>query len=75
MEYGRLHFTLNELLEKKGISKNRICRDLDIPRTNLNRYCKDEFQRIDSSLICKLCGYLDIEVGDLIVYRKQDNNV
>ncbi len=61
-----LHLRINELLLKRGCSKNRICKDLDIPRGNFNRYCRDEFQRIDVKLILKLCNYLDCAIGELI---------
>ena len=71
MGYGTLHFRIEELLAEREISKNRLCRDLNIPRTNLNRYCRDDFQRLDAALICKLCWYLDVEVGELIVYQKE----
>ena len=72
MGYGALQFRLNALLEERGISKNKICKDLDIPRTNLNRYCRNDFQRIDAALVCKLCWYLDVEIGELIVYQKEE---
>lgn len=68
MEYGHLCFHITEILKKRNISKNQICKDLDIPRTNFNRYCKGKFQRIDANLVCKLCKYLDISVGELIEY-------
>ena len=45
---GRLHIRINELLEERGLSKNTICKDLDLPRGNFNRYCRDDFQRIDA---------------------------
>lgn len=61
-----LHLKINELLSGKGISKNRICKDLDIPRGNFNRYCRDEFQRIDANLILKLCNYFDCKIDELI---------
>lgn len=70
MDYGNLHLRINELLEEKGISKNMICKALDIPRTNFNKYCRDEVTRIDTGMICKLCYYLDVAPGDLIVYNK-----
>lgn len=70
--YGSLHLRINEILQDKNISKNRICKDLDILRPNLNRYCRNEFQRIDEKLICKLCWYLQVEVGDLIVYERPE---
>ena len=45
MNYGYLHLNIENILSKKEISKNKICKDLDIPRSNFNRYCRDEFQR------------------------------
>ncbi len=65
---AHLHMRILELLEEKGISKNRICKDLDIPRTNFNKYCRDECQRIDANFLCKLCGYFQCQVGDIIIY-------
>lgn len=72
MEYGKLVFHIEEILKEKGISKNKICKALDIPRTNFNRYCNNQFQRIDAQLVCKLCSYLDVEVGELMEYVPAD---
>lgn len=72
MDYGNLHLRINELLEEKGISKNKICKDLDIPRTNFNKYCRDGVTRFDTGMICKLCQYFDVEVGELIVYKRSE---
>lgn len=65
---GRIHCKIEELLSEQNISKNKICKDLDIPRANFNRYCRDEFQRIDSGLLCKLCEYFGCEVGEIFEY-------
>lgn len=70
MNYGHLELRINELLKERDISKNRICKDLDIPRSNFNRYCSGNFQRIDANLICKLCTYLDCDISDLIVHMQ-----
>ena len=72
MECGLLHLRIEEILKEKGISKNRLCKAMDIPRTNLNRYCRDEFQRNDANLICKLCFHLDVTPGELIEYCKPE---
>lgn len=72
MCYGTLQFNIMKILQERGISKNQICKDLDIPRSNFNRYCRNEFQRIDVLLVCKLCSYLNIEVGELIEYLPPD---
>lgn len=68
MEYGRLCFNIERLLQERNISKNQICKDLDIPRSNFNRYCQNKFERIDAGLVCKLCHYLNVDVGTLITY-------
>ncbi|MDE7272622.1 MAG: helix-turn-helix transcriptional regulator [Lachnospiraceae bacterium] len=72
--YGNLYLRINDILKAKGISKNQICKDLDIPRSNFNRYCRDDFQRIDAVLICKLCWYLNVEAGELIKYKHSDDS-
>lgn len=68
MDYGHIELHIEDTLRKRGISKNRLCKDLDIPRTNLNRYCRNDFQRLDCGLLCKLCHYLELNVSDLIEY-------
>lgn len=63
----RVHMRINELMKEHGVSKNKVCKALDIPRPNFNRYCKNEFQRIDTKLIINLCEYFQCGVEDLIV--------
>ena len=72
MYYGHLEFHIEEILKEKHISKNKICKDLDIPRSNFNRYCRNEFQRLDAGLLCKLCYYLQIDIGRLITYQREE---
>lgn len=62
-----VHMRLNELLVEHEISKNKICKDLDLARGNFNRYCRDDFQRIDANLIIKLCDYFECTIEDLLV--------
>lgn len=64
---AHIYMRIMELLEEQGISKNQICKDLDLPRGNFNKYCRDDFQRIDANLIIKLCRYLSCDIKDLLV--------
>lgn len=68
-----LHLRLPELLAERKISRTRLCKDLDLQPTNLNRYYFDEFQRIDARLIVKLCEYLNCDVADLFELREKNN--
>lgn len=72
MDYGKLTLHIDQLLQERGLSKNVVCKALDIPRTNFNRYCRNDFQRLDALFICKLCHYLDVEVGELIEYVRPE---
>lgn len=65
-----IHLRIMELLKENEISKNRICKDLDLPRGNFNRYCRDDFQRIDANLLLKLCKYFDCEISELLELKK-----
>ncbi len=72
MDYGKITLQLDKLLQERGISKNRICKDLDIPRTNFNRYFRNGFQRIDALFLCKLCWYLNVDAGELLAYHRPE---
>lgn len=65
-----VHIKIMELLQERGISKNQICKDLNIPRGNFNRYCRDEFQRIDANLLLKLCKYFDCGIEELLEIKQ-----
>ena len=73
MEYGQLFLRIEEVLKEKHISKNQICKDLDIPRTNFNRYCRNDFQRLDTGLLCKLCFYLHVDISALVIYHRPED--
>ena len=64
-----LHIRIVELLAEHGISKTKICKDLDLQRGNFNRYCRDDFQRVDANLIIKLCDYFDCSISELLEIR------
>ena len=66
-----LHIRLEELMKERGLTKKKVCSALEVERTNFNRYYRDEFQRIDSNFLLKLCEYFDCEVGDLFEIREQ----
>ena len=67
-----LHIRIVELLAEHGISKTKICKDLDLQRGNFNRYCRDDFQRVDANLIIKLCDYFDCSISELLEIRNDE---
>lgn len=74
MDEKCLHIRIVELLEEKRISKTKICKDLDLQRGNFNKYCRDEFKRIDANLIIKLCDYFQCGISDLLEIQSSRDN-
>ena len=65
-----VYIDLENLLQEKGISKNKICKHCDLQRTQLNNYCKNKVTRIDLSILAKLCEYLDCTPDDILKLKK-----
>jgi len=69
-----VHIRIPELLKEKEISKNQLCKDLNMQRSNLNKYCNDKFLRIDAALLIKLCDYFQCEISDLLEIRELNDS-
>ncbi len=67
---GYIEIKLEDYLKANGISKNKICQNCGLQRTQLNNYCKNKVSRVDLTILAKLCNYLNCSVSDLIEYKK-----
>ena len=72
-EYGCLKMNIEKMLHERGISKNTLCKAMDIPRSNLNRYCRNEFERIDATFLCKLLYFFDCSLEDILTYDNSES--
>ena len=71
-EYGYLEMNIEKLLHERGISKNALCKAMDIPRSNLNPYSRNDFERIDATFVCKLLHFFDCTIEELITHNAND---
>ena len=65
---GYYLFKLEQLLEDKKISKNKIMRDTNTDFKVLKRIGTGELERIDIAVLARLCDYLDCEIVDIFEY-------
>lgn len=68
MDYGKIVFKIDNILEKKNISKNRLEHSAKIQRTQLNAYSNNKVKRIDLDVLARICYALDAEISDIIEY-------
>ncbi len=66
--YGNIVIKLNELIDKKQISKNKLCHKAEIQRTQLNKYCSNKVKRLDVDVLTRLCSALDCSIGELLEF-------
>lgn len=65
---GHIKIKLTELLEKNGLSKNKLSQRAEMERTQLNRYCDGSVTRLDTDVLARLCTALHCEIGDLLEF-------
>lgn len=64
-----VYIDLDNLLKERGISKNKVCENCRLQRTQLNNYCQNKVSRIDLNTLAKLCEYLDCTPNDILKIR------
>ena len=67
-DFGKVIFKIDQVLEEKKISKNKLEKDANLQRTQLNSYCNNKVKRLDLATIAKICYVLDCEIADIMEY-------
>lgn len=66
--YGTIHIKLDELIQKSGISKNKLSHRAEMQRTQINNYCNNKISRLDIDVLARICAVLNCEISDLLEY-------
>ena len=66
--FGKIIFKIDQVLEEKNISKNKLEKEENLQRTQLNSYCNNKVKRIDLENIAKICYVLEFDINDIVEY-------
>ena len=69
-DYGKVEITLKEILDKKGISRNKLSVMIAVNYDLVNRYYNNRVIRVDIDIIARMCYVLDCDINDILKYRK-----
>ena len=69
-DFGRVIFKIDQVLEEKKISKNKLEKEANLQRTQLNSYCNNKVKRVDLLTLAKICNILDCGIEDIMKYEK-----
>lgn len=69
---GKIKITLATYLEERQISRYKIIKNCNVSQTQLNRYYRNQIERIDLDVLARICDYLQCEVSDLLEYVPEE---
>ena len=69
-EYGCIRVKLRELLDSRGISRNRLRTLTGVKYDVIDRYYRsDSIQMVDLDFLAKVCCVLECRIEDLLAYE------
>lgn len=70
-EYGSVKVKLAEVLDRRGITRNRLRTLTGVKYDVIDRYYKGiHIEMADLGFLAKVCYVLECEISDLLEYRK-----
>ena len=66
--YGMVRIKLLDMIQMRGISKNKLSQRAEMQRTQLNNYCNNTIARLDVDVLGRLCTVLECEIGDILEF-------
>lgn len=74
-EYGTIRIKLDELIQKAGISKNKLSHRAEMQRSQINHYCRGEITRLDTDVLARICTVLDCRIEDLLEFVPPEKEI
>ena len=66
--YGKIKFHVAEMIQRRGISKNKLSQRAEMQRTQLNNYCNNTITRLDVDVLARLCTVLECDISDILEF-------
>lgn len=72
-EYGFIKVKLAEVLNSRGITRNRLRTLTGVKYEVIDRYYKgNHIEKVDLDFLAKVCYVLDCEISDLLEYHQPE---
>lgn len=69
-KYGKIKLKLSEIMDQKGITRNKMRTLTGVKYEVVNRYYQGEaVERVDLDFLAKVCFVLNCTVADLLEYE------
>ena len=68
-EYGQIHIRLRALLEERNMSRNALARAANTRFEVVDKWFRDDVEKIDADVLARFCFVLGCRVEDLLEYQ------
>ena len=69
-DYGKINLKLDELLEKRKITRNYLARTTNTRFEVIDKWYKNNVEKMDLDVLARICYVLDCCVADIIEFDK-----
>lgn len=66
---------LKKLLDERELSIRQVARDIEYRLESVRQLYHDELERYPRELLSKLCVYLNVTPGEIIIYEHKTPNL
>ena len=70
-DYGKINICLKELLDAKGITRNKLASMVNTRFEVIDKWYKNNVEKIDADILARLCFVLDCKVEDIVKYQSE----
>lgn len=64
--FGKVDVILDEYLKTHNISRSSLTRKTEMQYSQVLRYCKNEVQKVDLTILAKICTVLQCDIQDIL---------
>lgn len=72
-DYGRVVITLKDVMDNRGMTRNRLATLTGLVYNSVNRYYQNApIASVDLDVLAKLCFVLECDVSDVLRYERPE---
>lgn len=70
-EYGKIKIRFNEIMDRRGITRNRLANLTGVRFEVIDRFYKGKVERLDLDILARVCFVLNCKVSDVLEFVKE----
>ena len=67
-KYGKIKIKLTQMIQKRGLSKNKVIQRAELQRSQINNYCNNKIVMVDLNVLARICTALNCKVEDILEF-------